>query len=854
MRTIWQDIRYGFRMLARNPGFSAIVILILAVGIGATMAVLSVVDAVLLRPPPYPDPGSLVTLYQGKADDETNRDWTSRNWTSYANFVDWRDQSTVFDQMAGVSTSSFMATTKTRRELVLALPVSLEYFSLLGVKPALGRLFLTEETRAGSELVVIISDGFWHNWFGGDPNVVGKTLILDNRIYTVIGVLPADFRYVEHERQVWLPLVPCLHDCWGVDLASRNGTIMKVMARLKPGVTMTQAQAQMNLIGQRLAQVYPNANAGTTVRVVPIVDEYRAQMGHSRSVLLIAQAIVAFILLVACLHVGGLLLIRSVTREKEIAVRAALGAGCLRLVRQLLTEGVLLALAGGLLGLLLVHWGLGLVEALRAGPDSWNLAKQIQRFIPWFVELHVKGRTFFYAIGVSLVTSVFFGILPAILGSQINLNQCLSQGRAPGRGLRFQRIRSTLVIVDIAMAFVLLIGAGLLVNTYLRLSTGLGYDPENVLTMEPDLNENQPPYSLYEQRLAFYEQILERVRGLPGVEYAAVADTTPSWGGGNFHRLGIEGFSPAQYSEQDEPRFPNIRWRQVSPDYFRALKIPLLKGRDFTPDDRVGTSPAIIVSEPMARRFWPHENPVGKYITDMTLYIRNLKEPTGGEGKKQVIPVQYQVVGVVGDARQFTFLEPGPGDLVVYTSYAQTEWGGTMPLMVRASSDPQGLIGALRRIVQDVDGQVEIRKTMLLEDEIAELLVSQRFNMFFLSGFAAVVLVLVAMGLYGIIAYAVSQRTREIGIRIALGAHSGDVLRAVLRQGFKITLVGVVVGLGSALAATRIIASLLYNVSPTDPLTFVCVSLLLVVVNLLATYIPARRAAKIDPMEALRYE
>jgi len=848
MRTLWQDVRYGFRMLARSPGFTAIVVVILAVGIGATTTMLSVIDAVLLRPPPYVDPKSLVYLYPGKATDDSYSDSAS-----YLNVVDWRNQSTVFEHVAGITTAGYLtATTESRRERVLGLAVTPEYFPLLRIKPALGRVLVPQEAELGGAPVAIISHRFWQSWFGGDADVVGKPLVLNEKAYTVVGVLAADFRYADRgERDVWLPLVPFI----GQDsVANRGGGYMWAMGRLKPGATMTQAQAEMRLIGHRLAEAYPDANAGTTVRVVSVLDEYRAGTGQSRRVLWMAQGIVAFVLLIACLHVGGLLLIRSVTREREIAVRAALGARRQRLIRQLLTEGVLLALSGGLLGLLFAYWALGVVAALRSGPSTWNPAQQIQRFIPWFVELRVDGRTLLYVIAVSLVTSAFFGILPAVLGSQTNLSRFLSSGRTPGHGLRFRRIQSALVILDIAIAFVLLIGTGLLVNTYVRLNTGLGYQPEKVLTAEIELDEGQPPYSQFEQRLAFYAQTLESIRHLPGVQCAAVADQTPAWGGGNFRRFRIDGFSPAQYSVQDDLRFPSLRWRQISSDYFRVLQIPLLKGRDFTEEERVGTSPVVIISESVARRFWPNEDPVGKYITEMSEYIRDLTEPRTQAGRKQAIPRQYQIVGVVGNARQYTWLKASPADFVVYASYAQTEWGGSLPVVLRTDSDPRSLIDPLRSAVLAMERNAEIRKITLLEDEIAELISPQRFNMLFLGVFAAVALALATVGVYGITAYAVSQRTQEIGIRIALGAESRDVLKAVLCQGLKITLTGVMIGLGSALAATRVIRSLLYDVSPTDPLTFACVALLLAAVALLASYFPARRAAKVDPMVALRCE
>lgn len=842
MGTLWHDIRYGLRMLTTSPGFMAVVVVILAVGIGATTTMLSVIDAVLLRPPPYEDPERLVSLYPGDATSDSGGDSTS-----YLNFVDWRDQSTVFEQVAGVTTAGFLwATDEARRERLFGLAVSPEYFSLLRVQPALGRVFLPEEAGLNGQPVAIISHRFWQRWFGGAPDVVGKAVVLDEKMYTVVGVLAADFRYTMRQRDVWLPLLPLLGQ---EGLADRGGGYMWGMARLKDGVTMTRARAEMDLIGRRLAQAYPDTNAGTTVRVIPVTQEYDAEVGRSRQTLLIAQGVVAFVLLIACFHVAGLLLIRSVEREREIAVRAALGARRRRLIGQLLTEGVLLAVQGGALGLLLAYWGLGLISALRSTSSSWHLAKHIQATIPWFIDFRIDARTLLYVTGTSLLMCGLFGVLPAVLASHVNLHHSLSSGRTPGHGLGFARIRSGLVVVDIAVAFVLLIGAGLLVNSYARLNTGLGYRPTHVLTAEIRLDEDRPPYSQPEQRLAFFERALERLRNLPGIESAAAATFSPAWAGGNFLRLRIEGYSPAQFNPDDREHFPAILRRPISPDYFVALQIPLLKGRHFTEQDRAGAAAVAIISESMANRFWPNQNPVGTYLTEM-------RQTRAEDGETVAVPLQYEIVGVVGDARHFTSFKAGPPDPEVYIPYLQAGefWSGAMPIMLRTRSDPRGLMNALRSELLAMESELSIDKIVPLEDEIAEYVSPQRFNMLSLGVFAAVALMLGATGVYGVTAYAVSRRTQEIGIRIALGATTGDVLRTILGQGLTVTLIGTAVGLAVALALTRVIRSLLFGVSPTDPLTFVCVFLFLAGIALLAGYLPARRATRIDPMTALRSE
>ncbi len=842
MTTLWQDVRFGARMLARSPGFTVVVTVILAVGIGATTTMISVIDAMLLRPAPYEDPESLVHLYPGDATGHSGGDSTS-----YLNVVDWGDQSTVFEQVAGVTTAGRLtATTETRREWFFGLAVAPEYFSLLRIKPVLGRVFLPEEAELGGEPVAIISHRFWQDWYGGDPDVVGKTVVLDEKVYTVIGVLAADFRYPMRERDVWLPLLPFLGQG---SLTDRAGGYMWAMARLKNGVTLAQARAEMRLIGRRLAEVYPDTNAGSTVRVVPITQEYSAQVGQSRRTLLIAQGIVVFVLLIACFHVAGLLLIRSADREREIALRAALGARRWRLIGQLLTEGVLLAALGGALGLLLAYWGLGLLSALRSAPSSWQLAKRIQELIPWFIEFRVDARTLLYLAGVSLCTCGLFGVSPAVLASHTNLSRSLSTGRMPGQGLGFAPIRSALVVLDIAVAFVLLIGAGLLVNSYARLNTGLGYQPAHVLAATIRLNEDQPPYSQPEQRLAFFERAMERVRNLPGVESVATAGSSPAWGGGNFPRFRIEGYSPAQFNPDDKERFPSMLQRQVGPDYFATLQIPLLKGRSFTEQDRAGAAGVTIINDSMARRFWPDQNPVGTYLTE----IRPTRTETGEDA---TISLQYEIVGVVGDTRHFTGFKAGPPDPEVYVPYLQHggRMSGWIPLIVRTHVDPRSIVNVLRSELMALDNRVQIRDIVPLEDEIAMYVSPQRFNTLSLSVFAAVALALAATGIYGVTAYAVSRRTHEIGIRMALGARGDDIMKMVLRHGLRLAAVGLAIGGAGALAATRIIRSLLYDVSPTDPLTFAATALLLTAMALLACYLPARRAARVDPMVALRYE
>jgi putative ABC transport system permease protein len=840
---LWQDMRYGVRMLGRNPGFTAVVVVILALGIGATTTMLSVIDAVLLRPPPYEDPERLVYLYSG----ETNSKPRGGGETSFPNFADWKRQSTVFEQVAGFVHAGFLFTTDTGRERVVGEAVSAEYFSALRVKPAFGRVFGPEEEQREAAPVVVVSHRFWQDRLGGDPNVLNRTVVLDQKAYTVIGVLSADFRDIDGRALcVYVPL-PVLLSVEDMSETARGGWRMLALARLKPGVTLAQARSEMDLIGRRLAQAYPDTNGGTTVSVVPLTEKYAQKVGRSRPVLLAAQSIVAFILLLACLHVASLLLVRSAARETEMAVRAALGAWRLRLTRQLLTESLLLALLGGTLGLLVAHWSLGLISILRSWPESRHVAAQIQRLIPWFVEVRLDLRTLAYVTAVSLLTCAGFGILPALQASKTSLNRSLAAGRTLGQDLSRHAMRSALVVTDVALAFVLLSGAGLLVNSYARLNSALGYNPEKVLVAEVCLGEDQADELPPNQCLAFFEQLLRRLRSLPGVHSATAVDWTPAWGGGNFPRFRIEGYSPAVYRTQDNEGFPSLLRRVICPDYFRVLQTPLLKGRLFTDADRAGAPAVILINEAMARRFWPQANPIGRHLWD----VREHKTEKSGT---ELTEKEYEIVGVVGNVKHLGASDRRLDHPEVYIPYGQTECYGAQNVLIRTSSNPRDMIKTVRSAVLTSGPNVTIDGLTLLEDDIAGYVSPERFRMFSLGAFAVVALVLACTGVYGITAYAVSRRTHEIGIRMALGARRGDVLKTVLRQGLTLTIMGLTLGLAGALAATRVLCSLLYEVSPTDPLTFVCVAVLLAGVALLASYLPARRAAQTDPMVALRYE
>ncbi|MHC4520074.1 MAG: ABC transporter permease [Planctomycetota bacterium] len=823
MGTLWQDIKYGFRMLLRNPGFTIVVVLILAIGIGATTTMLSVVDAVMLRACPYKDPDRLVCI------DETNLpERTKRNFTSLAGFRDWCEQQHVFEYLVGADQWTCIVRTPERAEKSKAMFVSEAFFTVLGAEPALGRTFLPEDYETGAQRVIVLSHDHWHHWFGGDPNAIGKTMTLNDQVFTVVGVLPEGFRWVFQSIScgLWMPL-----SLKGAEDGRRDHRGLQAVARLKPGVSAEQAQAEMDVIAERLAQTYPETNKNRGILVVPISEDYArmtASAGKPRTLTILLTVVIS-VLLIACLHVASLMIARAGTRETEIAVRAALGAHRLRLMRQLLTESMLLGLLGGLFGAVLAYWGLGILSALRGQSIPWYLGNHLGRLIPWFVDVQTGARSLFYATTISLSTCVAFGLLPALGASRTNLNRFLSAGRTSGQAPRFHGLRASLVVLDIAIALMLLVGAGLMVNSYARImSIDLRYNAHQVLTTGIAFDWRNAPEP--QRRLAVFREAVRRIEGLPGVHLAAVASDGPVTGSYSQSPYQIEGLPPGE-EHRDIPR------TEIWPNYFRVLQVPLLQGRYFTERDDTTTSPVVIVNEAMARRFWPGEHAIGKHITSVP------------RGNSQ--PTVYQVVGVVGNVWHSRYL---PDEPELYIPYLQSGYPPAVDLVIRTASGPKGSASAIRRELTSIADDAAVGDVALIRERIADLFSSERFNMLFLGAFAVLALFLASIGVYGTTAYTVSRRTQEIGIRMALGARGGDVLWTVLWQGLRLTCMGVALGLAGAVAATRLIRSLLYDISPTDPLTFVCVSLLLAGVAPLATYVPARRASRIDPMQALRYE
>ena len=805
----WRDLRYGLRTLRKNPGFTAVAVIALALGIGANSAIFSVVNTVLLRPLPYKDPERLAMVWEDNA-----RSGFPRDTPAAANYVDWREQNQVFEGMAALADESFNLTGVGEPLRVDGQRVSADLFSLLGVEPQLGRAFRPEEDAPGANRVVLLSHGLWQRRFGSDPKIAGRPVNLNGESYTVVGVMPQGFQFPSRNDELWVPIAFTSREA-----ANRNTHYLQVVARLKLGVTLGQAQAEMSTIAARLQRQYPQQNAELGAVVVPLHEQV---VGDIRPALLVLLGAVGFVLLVACANVANLLLARAAARQKEIALRVALGASRLRLVRQFLTESVLLAVLGGGVGLLLSLWGVGLLKSFI--PEDISQVKAVS----------VDARVLGFTLLVSLLTGLIFGLAPAAQASSFDLNETLKEGgrdtSSAGRG---KRIRAALVVAEVAVSLVLLIGAGLLINSFLRLRhVDPGFRTDNLLTMSVVLPEQKYPDQA--RRSAFYDEMIRRVEALPGVRAAAVTNWIPLVSQGDSVGVSVEGRpdpAPGQ-------RRPVVVTRVVSPHYFRAMGIQLLRGRDFDErQDRVDSPAVVVINETMARYFWPGEDPLGKRVTP---------------GRPDSPEDWCQVVGVVKDVRQFQLnADPKPQ---MYLLYAQAEFFAPRHLVVSTAVEPLGLASAVRKTVWEIDKDQPVSDVSTMEEVLSESIARQRFSMLLLAVFAGVALLLAAVGLYGVMSYSVAQRTREIGLRMALGAQERDVLRMVVGQGLKLVLAGVLIGLAAAFALTRLMSSLLFGVSATDPATLVTISLLLVGVAVLASYVPARRATKVDPLIALRYE
>ena len=810
METLLKDIRYGIRGLLKRPGFTIIALVTLALGIGANTAIFSVVNAVLLRPLPFPNPEELVIVWE----DATYAGFP-HNTPAPANFVDWKNQNQSFADMAASHETSFNLTGDGEPERVSAYSVTSNFFPLLGVQPLLGRSFLTEEDRPGANKVAVLSYSLWQSRYGADRNVLNREILLNGEKHSVIGVMPASFQFFEKDARLWVPIALDPEN-W----ANRGGHYLKVVARLRPGVSLSQAQADMQAIMRRIGMDHPEETMEGKLGavVLPMRDEL---VGDARGSLIVLLVAVAFVLLIACANVAGLLLARAVGRRKEIALRMALGAGRSRVIRQLLTESLLLAAAAGVIGSLLAYASFAFLQGLV--PEQMALA----------ASLKLDVRILMFTLAISLITGVIFGLVPALQSANFDLNDALKQ--SSGRVTSTGRLRSAMIVFEVAVSLVLLVGAGLLIQTLFQLFRQYSIlEPEKVLTMRTILPREK--YKEPQLRDNYYQQVLQRVENLPGVVAAGYSTSVPlSWKGGT------SGFYPEGLTAPIPGMAYDANHRQVSTNYLKAMNVPLRQGRYFESSDNAQSLPVVIINETMARQYWPGENALGR-----RLKIGDPNEP-GKQWK--------EIVGIVADIRQMGIDEPVKAEM--YLPYQQiTDWPGYLPrdLAIRTNGDTSNLAGPVRQIIREVDPDQPVSNVATMAELLGEEAAQRRMGMIMLAGFAALALLLASLGIYGVLAYFVTQHTNEIGVRQALGATPRNILFLVLRKGMVLTLAGVVIGLIAAFALTRLMSSLLFGVAAADPLTFASVPLLLVLVALLACYIPARRATKVDPLVALRYE
>ena len=806
MTTFWQDLRYGARMLLKHRGFTLVAVLTLALGTGANTAIFSLVNAVLLRPLPYSDPQRLVMLWE-----DQSAIGFPRGDAAPADFADWKAQASTFEDMAAFDYRGFNLTGGGEPEKVSAFGVTANLFPLLGVQPVAGRNFTAEEDQPGGPKAVMLSYGLWQRRYGGEMSIIGRDILLNDEKYTVAGVMPSDFQFMQDFISLWVPAALTKEQ-----LADHDNHYLTVVGRIRPDATFQQASAEISAISERIAHDHPDEAKDLAAAVVPLREQLT---GEVRRPLLFLLGAVALVLLIACTNIASLLLSKAAARRKEIAVRAALGASRLRLVRQLLTESILLATAGGTFGLLIAMWSFALLKQLV--PPT--MAKSVT------LELDLPALA--YAVGISLITGILFGLIPALQASKIEVNETLKQagGRSAGAG---GKLRGTFVVAEIAMALVLLIAAGLLIQTVFNLRGQYAVlQPEKLLTLRTGLIGKK--YAEADRRVAFYDQVLERVRALPGVTAAGYTTSVPlQWKGG------ATGFTIEGQPTTPGTR-PNAIHRQVSAGYFQTLGIGLKEGRYFDEHDTGNSLPVVVVNETLARQYWPDESALGKRI--------KLGFPANAPW--------LTIAGIVADVRQMGMDAPVKAEMYIpYRQIANYAWFAPRDLVIRTSGEPLALVAAVRQEIYAVDPNEPLSNIATMEELLTEETGSRRIGMILLSLYSGLALLLASLGIYGVLSYVVAQQTPEIGVRMALGAARRDILAMVVKKGMRWTATGVAIGAMAALGLNRLMASLLFGISATDPLTFAAVAGFLAAVALLACYLPARRAANVDPMVALRYE
>ena len=816
MDSLFQDIKYGVRKLLKDRSFTAVAVFALSLGIGANSAIFSVVNSVVLRPLPYKDSDRLVTIYSS-----LRQTGLEKIVVSAPELADFREQNNSFDQVAAYDFQGVNVTGGDEPERIRASLLSPNLLPVLGINPIIGRGFAPDEDQPGQSQVTVLSYSIWQRRFAGEPNVIGKTLDIDGKSIEVIGVMPFDFRFPDPDTELYLPLTI---DPELLTENNRGSHFLNVVARLKPGVSIDRAQADMNTIAQRMSIEHSSTyRTGYGASVIAMRDDI---VGEVRPTLLILLGAVGFVLLIACANVANLLLARGVARQKEVAVRTALGATRVRLIRQLLTESTILAIIAGGLGLLLALWGVEFLVSL--SPAS----------IPRLNEISLDARVVAVTMSVSLLTGLLFGLAPAMQFSKPDLNETLKDvGRNSTDGRQRQRLRGLLVISELALSVVLLIGAGLMIRSFIRVQVAdPGFNAENLLTMRLSLPRSK--YPDFNRQTRFFQDLIERIQAQPGVQSTATINVLPLSGSTADRSFKIEGRNVIQ----GEPG-PDEELRFISPGYFSTMGIPLLRGRAFTQRDNSESPRVAIVNQALADRYWSRDA-IGKRIAYSGL----------GEGK----PNWCEIIGVAGNVKH---LGPDiPAKPEVYLPFLQplfstaTSTIGPMYLVTRTATQPEALTGAVRGAIESVDSNQPVSNVRTMAQRISTALAQRRFNMLLLGIFAGVALLLASIGIYGVMSFAVTQRTRELGIRMALGASASDVLRLVLGQGLALTLIGVAGGLAASFVLTSLINSLLYEVSATDSLTFAAVSVILIIVSTGACFVPAVRAMKVDPMVALKHE